>query len=339
MIEDYVGSNPTPENCWRSIVLLGQNVASYKFALAKALLETNADRTLIRLEDLALPYARNICEHLSQNDKQVTSASSKFLDVCRKFNNNEIDEDALKLGTVKLGFINVIDAFHNVAQSEVPRFFVDSRTESQGITLTDNFYELLNSFQRGNVEVEVDARWDLWESAISMGVNQRILEVDSQSDSLFLRNTHKRVSVTNSRDALNGYQKGKCFYCFKEILISVDCDVDHFFPHLLKNPNFEPHMASRIDNVWNLVLSCKDCNRGAGGKFARIADSVFLERLNKRNNYLIDSHHPLRETIIKQTGPTKEKREHFLKNFYHEATDLIPTVEKWKPVETFGESF
>ena len=39
-------------------------------------------------------------------------------------------------------------------------------------------------------------------------------------------------------DALNGYQKGSCFYCFRDISIVFGsdslADVDHFFPHVLK---------------------------------------------------------------------------------------------------------
>ncbi len=34
---EFSASTPTPENYFRSIVLFGRNVASYKFALAKTL--------------------------------------------------------------------------------------------------------------------------------------------------------------------------------------------------------------------------------------------------------------------------------------------------------------
>lgn len=34
---------PIPENYWRGIVLFGRNVASYKFAMAKSLLELSSD--------------------------------------------------------------------------------------------------------------------------------------------------------------------------------------------------------------------------------------------------------------------------------------------------------
>ena len=68
----FVDKNPTLETSWRSIILLGRNVASYKFALAKALLEIDSKNSEIELEKLATPFARNICEHLENSEKQIT---------------------------------------------------------------------------------------------------------------------------------------------------------------------------------------------------------------------------------------------------------------------------
>ncbi|WP_188032876.1 hypothetical protein [Psychrobacter sp. ANT_WB68] len=51
-----------------------------------------------------------------------------------------------------------------------------------------------------------------------------------------------------------------------------------------------------------MVLACSDCNRGTNGKFAKLLDIKLLERLHTRNEYLIGSHHPLRETLMLQTG-------------------------------------
>ena len=75
--------NPSLETYWRSIILLGRNVASYKFSLAKTLLEYEKRSSSISLEKIALPFALNICEHLKINDKQHTGPSNKFLDYCR----------------------------------------------------------------------------------------------------------------------------------------------------------------------------------------------------------------------------------------------------------------
>ena len=61
---NFIDHNPSLETYWRSIILLGRNVASYKFSLAKTLLEIPKNKTEITLEDLALPFALNICDHL-----------------------------------------------------------------------------------------------------------------------------------------------------------------------------------------------------------------------------------------------------------------------------------
>jgi hypothetical protein len=93
----------------------------------------------------------------------------------------------------------------------------------------------------------------------------------------------------------------------------------------------------RIDGVWNLVLSCQVCNRGIGGKSDRLPELPYLERLHKRNECLIDSHHPLRETLLLQTGPTEQARQAFLNGAYHDALRLL--VQRWKPADEHEPAF
>lgn len=77
---------------WRSIILFGRNVASYKFALARSLIEmVQNNDDLIRLDDLAEPFARHICQHIKDAPVQATSKSSRFLEACRNFNGGHID--------------------------------------------------------------------------------------------------------------------------------------------------------------------------------------------------------------------------------------------------------
>src|SRR4051795_3622624 len=157
-MSDFLAKRPTTDANWRAVVLFGRNVASYKFAMAKTLLEM-ADRANDRvpLEDLAVPYARHLCEHLGQVDKQATSRSSQFLDACRSFNKGELPEDKLVQTTVRLGFNNVIDAFHVVGTGPVPiRFFVDERNAggSPSIRLTDDLRRLATSVQGSALSAE-----------------------------------------------------------------------------------------------------------------------------------------------------------------------------------------
>ena len=65
--ELFVDKNPSLDTSWRSIILLGRNVASYKFALAKSLLEIDSSSTEIEIEKIATPFEKNICEHLKNN--------------------------------------------------------------------------------------------------------------------------------------------------------------------------------------------------------------------------------------------------------------------------------
>lgn len=82
-VEEFKEQYPSLESYWRSIILIGRNVASYKFALAKSLLElAPAGKSEITLEELAVPFSRNLCEHLRSAPKQATSQSSSFLDAC-----------------------------------------------------------------------------------------------------------------------------------------------------------------------------------------------------------------------------------------------------------------
>ena len=329
---EFYQVEPSLENYWRSIILFGRNVASYKFALAKSLYElAKSPDDLIKLERLAIPFSRHLCEHLKQSPKQITSNSSKFIDSCVSYNQQNISQEALISYTVKLGFNNVIDAFHNVNNSEInKRFFIDERKHSKGIRLTDNFFKLTESAQFQSFNNETEARWRLVEEGWRLGVSKSLisLEYDIETKKLFSLSKARRVDITSCRDSLNGYQKGKCFYCYDEISVEASsknlADVDHFLPWTLHStiPN--------INGVWNLVLACKDCNRGESGKFTKVPSLEQLKRLYKRNEYLINSHLPLKETLILQTGRTSDVRHGFLQKQYNIATTSLHNV--WEPI-------
>jgi hypothetical protein len=329
----YISQDPRLEDYWRGIILFGRNVASYKFALAKTLLKLNAPSgQLLKLSDLAPVFSGFVSDHLKHSDKQATSASSQFLNICRQYNKGEVNKDKLVDETVRRGFNNVIDAFHIVNQDETAkRFFIDERTKNSGIRITDEFSKLLTEARSGTLYGEVESRWRLVETAWELGVGRNLLCIDHDLDTeqLFSVNrSMRRTAVTSSRNALNGYQKGKCFYCGADIMQldnGGDTDVDHFFPHVLKQAGFGP----AVDGIWNLVLACQDCNRGADGKFARVPSINLLERLNTRNEFLISSHHPLRETLILQTGVEASVRRSFLSEFHRRSVATL--LHTWHP--------
>jgi hypothetical protein len=87
--------------------------------------------------------------------------------------------------------------------------------------------------------------------------------------------------------------------------------------------------VANINGVWNLVLAGKDCNRGEGGKFAKVPSIELLKRLYKRNEYFINSHLPLRETLIQQTGNNDKQRKQYLQETYNIAKSTL--IHEWQP--------
>ena len=341
-IEVFKEQYPSLESYWRSIILFGRNVASYKFALSKSVLDiAPTGKTVITLEELADPFSRHICEHIANAPKQATSQNSRFLQACKDYNVGKITHQQLIDTTVSLGFNNVIDAFHNVNNSPVPVSFYtkDYQPGNKKIILTDDLFKLLETPYAQNFSIETESRWNLVETAWELGISRSLLDVryDEEAEIFFVNNSMRRKDVTSARGALNGYQKGKCFYCFDDITVSDDetntCDVDHFFPYTLQP--FFPDV--NLNGVWNLVLACPDCNRGTDGKFAKVPATKYLTRLHTRNEFLISSHHPLRETIIRQTGMTEELRRQFLMMVDQRAIDLL--IHRWDTLQKAPATF
>jgi hypothetical protein len=188
LAQPFIQYAPTAENYWRAIVLFGRNVATYKFALAQALLELRpASGQLVTLEELATLYTRHLREHLRLADKQGTFQRSQFLDACRKANAGELSEQQLLGQAIKLGFNNVIDAFHVVGPAEIPqRFFLDERPQNGGIRPTEEFSKLLAAEQALNLPGETDARWRLVETAWELGLLRSLVTVSHDPDTELL---------------------------------------------------------------------------------------------------------------------------------------------------------
>ena len=331
LIERFHNIEPTSEQHWRAINLFGRNVASYKFALAKSILDFAEEQaTTVSLEELSEPFSFHLCEHLKLAPKQITSSGkNEFIETCRNFNLQKLSKTQLLDVTKRLGFKYVLDAFHVVNGKELNKRFFNYNRKARQIILTDAILELCSSEAGSALMQETEARWRLVETSWSLGISNNLIKADEDLNFLY-SNDARRTDVTSCRDALNGYQKGRCFYCFRNISIIKYsenlCEVDHFLPHDLKKKS----ILSSVDGIWNLVLACKDCNRGQQiGKFNKVPTLDLLERLNRRNEYYISSHDPLRETIMAQTGKSEKLRVSFLQKNYDLAKEHL--IHVWKP--------
>lgn len=322
---------PTPAGDWRHIIRFGRNVASYKFALGQVLLELGRQQqTFVPLDDLAVPYAAAICEHLRAEDRQTTSAQSRFLDACRSRNRGELDDAKLAEATVRLGFNNVVDAFHisRDGQPTQTAFFTDERTTRRGITLTDHLLELANGVQSSVLPVEVDARWNLVQTSWGLRLDKRVISFEVTPDEaavdLYVPAHLRRGPVTGVRDALSGYQDGRCAYCH-DLFTDIGTKrvaVDHVLPFVLMGRGWAD---GDLHQIWNFVLACYDCN---AAKRDRPPDATWMPWLETRTEHLIASHHPLRETLITQLGRNHADR---LKTLARRHTAATEMTRPWKP--------
>ena len=329
---DFLYQDPKVESYWRGLILFGQNTASYKFAFAKSLLELKAGSgEALKLHEIAPIYSRNLIEHLKKAPKQTTSISSTFLSSLQKNGIESINQNQVLEETVKRGFVNVVDAFQNIGKTKIPIDFYHYDKKNKQIVMTDEFSKLLESDQLQNLYSEVESRWNLVEHAWSIGITTNVIAVTHDVDEnlffTFDQNIGRRKNITSSRGALNGYQKGFCFYCSSKMDIDNgnETHVDHFVPFRLKKI-----LGEIVNGVWNLVLSCKNCN-STGNKGALLPIREYLFELSKRNEYLIESHHPLRETLILQTGQSTLRRNQFLNDIYNNA--LPYSGMPWSPID------
>lgn len=104
-----------------------------------------------------------------------------------------------------------------------------------------------------------------------------------------------------------------CFYCNHSISDNL-FHLDHFIPW--------EYVLSH--DIWNLVVSCPSCNNGPGGKFIKIPELYYLEKLNHRNAANFSA------LKINKNFKTPDEVQQRLADLYDYA--LRSGYEMWRPV-------
>ncbi len=109
----------------------------------------------------------------------------------------------------------------------------------------------------------MDARWNLVQTSWGLGLGTRLVSVEIVPDEaaidLYAPARLRRGPIAGVRDALSGYQDGRCAYChslFTDIGTSRVA-VDHVLPFVLMSRGWH---KGDLHQVWNLVLACYACN-------------------------------------------------------------------------------
>jgi hypothetical protein len=180
-----------------------------------------------------------LCERIDSNLPVVAICSYSQSNRRPRFSFGVDSNSVSGISTAKKAFgkastIGPLQPTHLWFSNADVRTWLNCAQASADACLNDEFSALLSTTQANNLPDEAEARWRLVETAWSLELSRSLLSVsyDIATETLFTVDSHmRRKAVTGSRTALNGYQKGKCFYCFADLQLNGTevPDVDHFF--------------------------------------------------------------------------------------------------------------
>ncbi|WP_456383464.1 hypothetical protein [Persephonella sp.] len=346
-IREYLEEELNALNILRSIILFGKNSSTYKFALCHTLLLQEPKETL-KYEDIRDFFLEELLRHYKNNPKQFLRGETgltRAFDEYLKSSKNQLDWDKLVGIAEKYIYENVFDAFHNIGGGTIDKKFIffEHDKHNKRLILTDNLNSILeNTKLKQFILIENQMRWSIVEEAWFSGLSPNML-VYNQEKNIFVSVTkNRRTTLRNAVSILIPYQHGKCFYCNRKIDRNSSNnhdnfpDVDHFFPRsiLIREINFgNIDKSINPDGIWNLVISCKKCNRGDGGKFDQIPSKVFFNKLLKRNIWFIEEHrHSLRNSILISLNASSKKE---VKKKMISIFKKFEFISGWRPKEQF----
>ena len=336
-MSNFYSTAPTSHTAWRTIVLLGNNTRTYKFALGHALLEcASSGKTSVTLEDLARSYSLEIAKHdeYPQGSGVDEQSPTDFLAVVQRERAVTLEvgqpTDALVEAAIRSMPGMVMQKFHTVPDGFVRNFDFYTLEKVNGIQVVQFSDELLHVATSREIRIlkdELFARWNVVEASFSpdIGGTLRVQGVVASGDREFLElrrevsgsNIFRRPQISKLRPALTGFQEGLCFHC-KQMLSGMvkTPHVDHVIARAYVSRKFLTSDFWRgvdIDGVWNLVVSCSDCN---SSKSDKPPTSEMLRRLRERNDLAIRSNVPVSQTIRLVTNSPSDR-------FYGHLTEAL----------------
>lgn len=333
IISDFENDDQSELTALRTIILFGRNVSTYKFALCSALMQEKVTNQ-IRYSDIRDNFLKGLIKHFNSNSSQYQAGKNQLTDAFTKYNNDRNWSDLIKIAEKNI-YNNVFEAFHNVGGSSIEKkhLLFENDKKSKRIILTDNLNKILeNNELSTQIATENESRWKIVEEAWKNKLSPNNLVYNSEDENFYSVTQNERTNLRKAVDVLSPYQHGKCFYCNRKLDSNVNKqadnfpDVDHFIPHvyLKSNTNINP------DGVWNLVIACKKCNRGQGGKFESPPSKDYQTKLITRNVLYTQEHrHSLKNSIKyslnAETPDDVEKKMKVIFNNFH-------TIEGWKPL-------
>jgi hypothetical protein len=342
LIHEFYAEEKDPLITFRTILLFGKNVSTYKFALCSALLNLKPQNE-IRFSDLSDDFLKELYRHYKSCPDQWTGGANTVTKAFDEYSLNGNWESLVKIAETNI-YKYVFDAFHNVGGSNIKNEYAlfEHDKRDKKLVLTDSINLVLENPTFKNIIItENESRWRIVEEAWKNKLSPNLLEYDVTDKNLYSFNINKVNKRTNLRSAVNvllPYQKGHCFYCNKKINIGSSSeqndfpDVDHFWPYsFLVKYNIAP---ISVNGIWNLVVACQECNRGGLGKFDSPASIEYFQKLLTRNLLFVEEQrHSLKNSILLSMSALNAKEvDDRMQMMYN----LFKQIAGWKPKNIYN---
>jgi hypothetical protein len=284
---------------------MGANNRTYKFALAGALLAfARAEREDVPLDELVVPYAMSLLEHLKAGAPQASEALKlgdlDFLSVLER--EGEASKvlgrptELLSAAAARSMPEMVMQKFHNLRGGvEVPdRFYeISGPARHKLVVLSPALRRSAQSPQALRLDDEIGTRWAIVESSFMTGIGRSLIDegVAVDLDTLTVTDRHRRRPIAGVTEAVLGFQHGRFLICDEVIGLTDLVAVDHVFPmSMMDRGRLGGWNGPDLDLIWNLAPSHDACNNS---KSARPPKALEKYKLAQRNNAIMGSQYPL----------------------------------------------
>jgi 5-methylcytosine-specific restriction endonuclease McrA len=296
---------------WKAITLFGLNAATYKPALASCLLRAaKAGKSDFSWGDLSNDFFSIYAERLKSKQmpqQSTVGRQTKLERIVKQVEVGNLNKSSAIDFVAKEGFVDVVPRFHTIgndARLAVNRFY--EADFGKKIKIKDALFKIVDT-NFSELFEEAEARWSLLEGAFLINHSNYNFALSNSIREVYLKDGYSRKPLTHLKDFLSGYQANVCFYCATPMF---EVDVDHVLPR----------QVLQHDQVWNLVLAHRECNRI---KNDAVVSPHFIEKLVRRNENIMGSNHPWRAKIQTDIGSTPNRRASKIREHYENVKTVL----------------
>lgn len=183
-IHQFINTDESVLNTFRTLLLFGKNSATYKFAFCHALLKQKA-RTQVSYQDLLQDFITILYQHYQNTPEQFKGGGNKLTKAMDKYQKSDSDWQELLKTSKTIVFNHVFDAFQNVGGGTIDKKFqlFEHDKKNKQLILMDNTLQILESPNLiSTIERENQSRWGIVESAWRGGLSTSMMEFNKESN-------------------------------------------------------------------------------------------------------------------------------------------------------------